>query len=87
MTYVCTQVHNNYHDSENADAGTIELLSKCHLNPLIVNSITQTACMCACIHVLSACVCVWACTCKPLNPGTLKQRDYINRVLSLNTAD
>lgn len=80
-------IHNSSSDSRNADTVTIKLLSKFHLNPLIVNSITQTDCMCACIHVLSACVCVWACTCKPLNPGTLKQRDYINRVLSLNTAD
>lgn len=82
---MCAHMHNNYSHSKNADTGTV--LSKFHLNPLIVNSITQTACMCACVHVLSACVCVWACTCKPLNPGTLKQRDYINRVLNLNTAD
>lgn len=44
-------------------AVSIKLLSKFHLNPLIVNSITQTACMRACI---SACVfCEWVCTCKP----------------------
>lgn len=83
-----SDVHiNNYSDSRKADTVNIKILSTFHLNPLIVNSITQTDCICACIHVLSACVCVWACTCKPLNPGTLKQRDYINRVLSLNTAD
>lgn len=46
---------------ENAGAVSIKLLSKFHLNPLIVNSITQTACMCACIHVLSACVSVCGC--------------------------
>lgn len=51
-------VHNNYSNSKSADTVIIKLLSKFHLNPLIVNSITQTDCMCACIHVLSACVCV-----------------------------
>ena len=58
---------------ENAGAMSIKLLSKFHLNPLIVNSITQTACMCACIHVFKCvCLCVWVCTCKPLNPGHTK---------------
>lgn len=37
---------------------SIKLLSKFHLNPLIVNSITQTACMHACVRAcISACVC------------------------------
>lgn len=62
---------------ENASAVSIKLLSKFHLNPLIVTSITQTACMCTCIHVFkSVCMCVflcvWVCTCKPLNPGHTK---------------
>lgn len=51
-------IHNNYSDSNNADTATIKQLSKFHLNPLIVNSIAQTDCMCTCIHVLNACVCV-----------------------------
>lgn len=54
---------------------SIKLLSKFHLNPLIVNSITQTACMHACVRVLvRACVfCEWVCTCKPpLKPGHTK---------------
>lgn len=39
-------------------AVSIKLLSKFHLNPLIVNSITQTACMRACVHAcISACAC------------------------------
>ena len=47
---------------ENAGAMSIKLLSKFHLNPLIVNSITQTACMCVCIHVFKCvCVCVSMC--------------------------
>lgn len=46
---------------ENAGAMSIKLLSKFHLNPLIVNSITQTACVCVCIHVLGMCVCASVC--------------------------
>lgn len=46
---------------ENIGAVSIKLLSKFHLNPLIVNYITETACICACIHVLSACVSVCGC--------------------------
>lgn len=55
---------------ENASAVSIKLLSKFHLNPLIVNSITQTACMCACIHEFK-CVCVvcaYVCGCAHVSP-------------------
>ncbi len=55
---------------ENVGAMSIKLLSKFHLNPLIVNSITQTACMCACIHVFK-CVCVYVvyvCGCAHVSP-------------------
>lgn len=51
----------------NAGAVSIKLLSKFHLNPLIVNSITQTACMCACIHVFK-CVCMCVCLCAHVSP-------------------
>lgn len=54
-------------DLEHPGAVSIKLLSKFHLNPLIVNAITQTACICACIHVFK-CVCVYECGCAHVSP-------------------